>query len=85
MELARSAAQGAKTADQLREAKAVLLPAETGATMKQTAALLGVGRASVGRASGEISRAESNRTAAAAQLGWSSQRLTDTAARGLIF
>jgi transposase len=49
VELARSAAQGAKTADELRAAQAVLLPAETGATLRQTAALLGVGRASVSR------------------------------------
>jgi transposase len=49
MELARAAAQRATTVDELRAAQAVLLPAQCGATVTQTAELLGVGRASVGR------------------------------------
>jgi transposase len=46
---ARLAAERATSLEELREAQAVLLPARTGATLEQTAALLGVGRASVGR------------------------------------
>jgi transposase len=39
----------AQDADELRCAQAILLPALTGATLQETAALLGVGRASVAR------------------------------------
>ncbi len=46
---ARVAVAQAQTADELRCAQAILLPALTGATLEQTAALLGVGRASVPR------------------------------------
>ena len=46
---ARLAAGRATNLEELREAQAVLLPAQIGATLEQTAALLGVGRASVGR------------------------------------
>ncbi len=44
---AREAVKNAKTIDELRAAQAVLLPAETGATVTQTAALLGVSRSNV--------------------------------------
>ena len=46
---ARLAAAQATSVQELRAAQAVLLPAETGATLTQTAALLGVGRATVVR------------------------------------
>jgi transposase len=57
---ARVAAERATSIKELRAAQAVLLPAQTGATLTQTAALLGVGRASVGRL-----RAQFRRTSAA--------------------
>jgi hypothetical protein len=44
---AREAVKNAKTLEELRTAQAVLLPAETGSTLEQTAALLGVSRAIV--------------------------------------
>jgi len=46
---ARTAVARAQDADELRCAQAILLPALTGATLEETAALLGVGRASVPR------------------------------------
>ena len=46
---ARAAVACAQDADELRCAQAILLPALAGATLEETAALLGVGRASVPR------------------------------------
>lgn len=46
---ARAVVARAQDADELRCAQAILLPALTGATLEETAALLGVGRASVPR------------------------------------
>ena len=46
---ARAAVAHAQDADELRCAQAILLPALAGATLEETAALLGVGRASVPR------------------------------------
>lgn len=46
---ARAAVAQAQDAEELRCAQAILLPALTGATLEETAALLGVGRASVPR------------------------------------
>jgi hypothetical protein len=46
---ARVALREAKTLEQLRLAQAVLLPAVIGSTLEQTAAMLGVGRATVAR------------------------------------
>lgn len=46
---ARAVVARAHDADELRCAQAILLPALTGATLEETAALLGVGRASVPR------------------------------------
>ena len=57
VKMAKVAARGAKTAAGLREAQAVLLPAETGVTLTRTAALLGVGTASVGRLQARFRRA----------------------------
>lgn len=45
---ASEAVKNATTLEELRTAQAVLLPAKMGATLEQTAALLGVSRASVG-------------------------------------
>lgn len=49
VERARQAAAQATSVQELRAAQAVLLPAQTGATLTQTAALLGVGRATAAR------------------------------------
>jgi transposase len=49
VEHARALASRAQTADELRCAQAVLLPALLSATLEQTAAALGVARATVGR------------------------------------
>jgi transposase len=46
---ARAAAAEAQSAEELRCAQAILLPAVTGITWEETAALLGVGRATVAR------------------------------------
>jgi transposase len=46
---ARAAAADAQSAEELRCAQAILLPALTGVTWEETAALLGVGRASIPR------------------------------------
>lgn len=46
---ARAAVAAAQSAEELRCAQAILLPALAGATLEETAAILGVGRASVGR------------------------------------
>lgn len=46
---ARAAVAQAQDTEELRCAQAILLPALTGATLEETAALLGVGRASVAR------------------------------------
>lgn len=52
----RIAAQRATSVEELRAAQAILLPAQTGATLVQTAALLGVGRASVSRLQAKFRR-----------------------------
>lgn len=49
VEHAKALASRAQTADELRCAQAVLLPALLSATLEQTATALGVGRATVGR------------------------------------
>jgi len=51
---ARAAVARAQDADELRCAQAILLPATTGATMEETAVLLGVSRASVPRLQGRF-------------------------------
>ena len=53
---ARSAAESAKSVEELRAAQAILLPAQTGATLEQTAVLWGVGRASVSRLQAKFRR-----------------------------
>jgi transposase len=49
LDRAQTALREAKTLEQLRMAQAVLLPATLGSTLEQTAAVLGVGRATVAR------------------------------------
>lgn len=49
VERAQAAAAAATSLDELRRAQAVLLPALLGATLEQTAAALGVGRATAAR------------------------------------
>jgi transposase len=56
VEHARMLAARASTADDLRCAQAVLLPALLGATLEQTATVLGVGRATVGRYQAKVRR-----------------------------
>lgn len=50
-------AERATSLQELRAAQAILLPARTGATLEQTAELLGVGRSSVGRLQAAFRRA----------------------------
>ena len=56
VEHAKLLAAKATTADDLRHAQAVLLPALLGATLEQTASALGVGRATVGRYQAKVRR-----------------------------
>ncbi len=58
---ARAAVADAQSAEELRCAQAILLPALAGATLEQTAALLGVGRASVPRLQARFRRASARR------------------------
>jgi transposase len=56
VEHAKRLAAQAKTVEDLRCAQAVLLPALLGATLEQTAAALGIGRATVGRCQAKVRR-----------------------------
>ncbi len=56
IEHAKRLAAQAQSVDDLRCAQAVLLPALLGATLEQTAAALGVGRATVGRCQAKVRR-----------------------------
>jgi len=56
VEHAKRLAAKAQSVDDLRCAQAVLLPAVLGATLEQTAAMLGVGRATVGRCQAKVRR-----------------------------
>ena len=56
VEHAKRRASQATTAEELRSAQAVLLPALLGATLEQTATVLGVGRATVGRYQAKVRR-----------------------------
>jgi transposase len=56
VEHAKQLAQKATTADELRCAQAVLLPGLLSATLEQTATVLGVGRATVGRYQAKVRR-----------------------------
>jgi transposase len=65
------AAERATSLEELRAAQAILLPAQTGATLTQTAALLGVGRASVGRLQARFRRTT---VAGAQRRNWGGRR-----------
>lgn len=56
VEQAKKLVAQANSTDDLRCAQAVLLPALLGATLEQTAAVLGVGRATVGRYQAKVRR-----------------------------
>ncbi|MCA3219504.1 MAG: hypothetical protein ING59_13280, partial [Burkholderiales bacterium] len=56
VEFAKRRASQATTVEELRSAQAVLMPALLGATLEQTAAVLGVGRATVGRYQAKVRR-----------------------------
>lgn len=56
VEHAKRLAAGAQSVEDLRCAQAVLLPALLGATLEQTASVLGVGRATVGRCQAKVRR-----------------------------
>lgn len=62
VERAREAASRATNIRELRAAQAVLLPAQTGSTLTETAALMGVGRATVVRLQGIFRNNQSNRS-----------------------
>ena len=69
VEHAKGLATRAQTLEDLRCAQAVLLPALLNATLEQTAAALGVGRASVGRYQAKVRRRLSHPAKLDAQWG----------------
>ena len=71
---ARQAAAQATTVQELRAAQAVLLPAESGATLTQTAAVLGVGRATVARLQARFRHAAPRAARNPARGGWGGRR-----------
>lgn len=70
---AREAAAQATTVQELRAAQAVLLPAEAGTTLTETAALLGVGRATAARLQARFRRTVPS-AARASRGGWGGRR-----------
>jgi transposase len=66
---AQAALREAKTLEQFRCAQAVLLPALLGSTLEQTAALLGVGRATAARLQGRFRSGQSPGAAVAKRWG----------------
>ena len=69
---ARKAVEQAVSVQELRAAQAVLLPAQTGATLTQTATLLGVGRATAGRL--QVRFRQSTPAAGRSSRGWGGRR-----------
>jgi transposase len=69
---AQKAVAQASSLKELRAAQAVLLPAIMGATLTQTAALLGVGRATVARLQAEFRQAK--KPSAGKQRNWGGRR-----------
>ena len=69
---ARTVVARATSVDELRCAQAVLLPALLGATLEQTAAVLGVGRATVSRLQAQLRQRRT--TPAGASRGWGGRR-----------
>ncbi len=70
---AQVAADSATNLEELRQAQAILLPALLGATLAQTAAALGVGRATVTRLQAAFRQLSTNRTEAPARQ-WGGRR-----------
>ena len=71
---ARLAVAQASSVQELRAAQAVLLPAQTGATLTQTAALLGVGRATVVRLQTRFRATQAGDRAPVKPSGWGGRR-----------
>lgn len=82
VERAKAAADSATTLQELRLAQAILLPAVLGATIGQTAELLGVGHATVSRLQAAF-RTSGGAQASATKSNWGgSAPLLDDAGRG---
>ena len=71
---AEKAVAQATSLQELRAAQAVLLPAIMGTTLAETAALLGVGRATVARLQGDFRQAKKPKGAPATQRNWGGRR-----------
>jgi transposase len=71
---AQKAVAQATSVKELRAAQAVLLPAIMGATLTQTGALLGVGRATAARLQAEFRQANKPTAAAGKQRNWGGRR-----------
>jgi transposase len=71
---AQKAVAQATSLKELRAAQAVLLPAIMGATLTQTAALLGVGRATAARLQAEFRQAKKATAASAKERNWGGRR-----------
>ena len=71
---AQEAVAQATTLQELRAAQAVLLPAVMGATLRETAALLGVGRATVARLQAEFRQSQQPTAAGAERRNWGGRR-----------
>lgn len=71
---AQKAVVQASSLKELRAAQAVLLPAIMGTTLTQTAALIGVGRATVARLQADFRQAKKPTVAPAKQRNWGGRR-----------
>ena len=72
---ARKAVAHARSVEELRAAQAVLLPAATGATLTATAAVLGVGRATVARLQARFRQSHAAKvTASSPRRNWGGRR-----------
>jgi transposase len=74
VKLAQKAVSEATSVEQLRAAQAVLLPAAMNATLEQTAAILGVGRATVARLQGKFRRMGRSRMSERKPRNWGGRR-----------
>ena len=79
MKRARTAVADAQSAEELRCAQAILLPALVGVTLDETAALLGVGRASVSRLQARFRQRRNRRKALPRNWGGRRRALLTTA------
>jgi len=71
---AQKAVAQATSLQELRAAQAVLLPAIMGTTLTETAALIGVGRATVARLQADFRQAKKPNAAAGKQRNWGGRR-----------